>query len=127
MKTIARLRRTRLRVAGAGVPLCSAVACIAIAILSGGAPAQEFYHDFRGRPLPPEFAPFGDGASTMLRVEEQGLRLTVPKDDGPRGPFGIATKFPVHGDFEITAGYQILHADEPSAGFGVGFTLFVPK
>lgn len=29
------------------------------------------------------------------------------------------------GDFEITAAYEILHADQPTEGYGVGFELFV--
>lgn len=106
-------------------------ACLWLGILPLCAQAQErgkdFYHDFRGRPVTADFAPFGEGVSAMIRVEPEGLRLTVPKDKGPQGPIGLRTTFPVRGDFEITAAFEILHADEPITGFGVGFTLYVPK
>ncbi len=40
-------------------------------------------------------------------------------------PVGLVMTSPVRGDFEITAGYQLLHADRPAAGYGVGFEIFI--
>jgi hypothetical protein len=49
----------------------------------------------------------------------------LPKDRKRLGQVGVFTTFPVKGDFEITAAYEILHADQPNEGWGVGATLYV--
>src|SRR5439155_25470776 len=41
----------------------------------------------------------------------------------PRG-VALATNFRVCGDFEITVSYEILKADRPSTGYGVGVSLY---
>src|SRR5687767_6187669 len=83
---------------------------------------QDFHHDFRGAPLPDELARQGSGRMT---VEKEGFRITLSKDRKRLGQVGVITTFPIKGNFEITAAYEILHADQPTEGWGVGATLFV--
>jgi hypothetical protein len=88
---------------------------------------ENFTHDFRGKPLPAELTFFGKGVEQYAKEEPQGLRFTVPKERDNYQPVGIKTLFAVQGDFEITVAVEILHADVPAAGFGVGATLYVNK
>jgi serine/threonine protein kinase len=82
----------------------------------------DFYQDFRGIDDLP--APFelrhADGA--LVRFEKEGLRLTVPRS---RKKNGVSVFLPLNleGDFEITAGYELLPCDPPQGGHGVGFHL----
>ena len=45
--------------------------------------------------------------------EPEGLRITRSAEQGNLGTVGLATRFRVIGDFEITAGYELLSADQP--------------
>src|SRR4051794_27175495 len=66
-----------LRRAGSAARRGAACLCVGMALLPSCVraqePANDFYHDFRGRPVPPELAPFGEGVSAMIRVEPEGL------------------------------------------------------
>jgi serine/threonine protein kinase len=93
-------------------------------------PAQpsrgEFYHDFRGhKPLPPCFRPIGPDAEDRMRPEDAGWRITLPAERDSTDRVGLEMDSPIKGDFEITAGYEILRADRPHTGYGVGFELFI--
>lgn len=88
--------------------------------------AQDFHHDFRGQPLPPTLA-LMPWKHTALRIDKDGGRITLAKDRKDLRQFGVISTFPVKGDFEITAAYDIAHADAPAEGYGVGVTLFIQK
>jgi LSD1 subclass zinc finger protein len=81
-----------------------------------------FHQDLRNADLNnPILRPMGGG----FRPEAQGARITfIPGEDMPRAS-GLAPDFQVHGDFEITVSYQILKADKPDTGYGVGVNLYV--
>jgi hypothetical protein len=85
---------------------------------------QDFHHDFRGTRLPEVLGRQG-GSGAVMTTESEGLRITLPKGRKGTGQVGVFTTFPVKGDFEITAAYEILHADQPTEGWGVGATLYV--
>jgi hypothetical protein len=85
---------------------------------------QDFHHDFRGAPFPDELARRPPNFAGMTG-EKKGFRITLSKDRKMMGQVGVYTTFPVKGNFEITAAYEILHADEPSEGWGVGATLYI--
>jgi hypothetical protein len=90
------------------------------------ASANELTHDFRrGLDNQPALHLVGPHPASVVRQEPQGLRLTLPADRASRDPVGIAPRFRIRGDFEITAGYEILAAEEPRSGHGVGFNLWV--
>jgi len=90
------------------------------------ASADEFHHDFRGRPLPAELTLF-PLESPFAKEEPEGLRITLPRDRKYLAPVGVRTSLPVQGNFEITAVFQILEAETPTDGFGVGVTVYVQK
>ena len=79
---------------------------------------EVLYHDFRGGRLPAELTVLDDGR--FVKPTPEGLRMTLPKDRADLGPARVVTSFGVGGDFEITAAFEILRAEEPSGGYGVG-------
>jgi len=95
-----------------------------VALGMQGAPGDDFYRDFRGQPFDwAEFKVTGPGAANLIKSEAEGLRITVPAD--VKSPVGLVVGFPVKGDFELTAGYEIIQADQPAAGYGVGFEIWL--
>jgi hypothetical protein len=93
---------------------------------AGPAASFERTYDFRGsRPLPPEIQPSGALQDAVVRPEEEGVRITLPANrEDPNVRAGLEMPTNIRGDFEITAGYEILRADRPTKGYGVGFELF---
>ncbi len=99
---------------------------------AGNAAAARVHYDFRGRqPLPAGIQVAGAVNNAVTRPEEKGFRITLAGDKpNPIGRVGLELKTTLPGDFEITAGYEILRAEQPTQGSGVGFELFaltVPK
>jgi hypothetical protein len=82
--------------------------------------------DYRGgrSPVEPVVA-FGPNAERVCRPDEKGWRITLPADRPEPGAVGLVTTTPLHGDFEIVVRYEILHADQPRAGNGVGLELYL--
>lgn len=103
------------------------VAClIGVGVVHMEARAEEFHHDLRhGLMNQPLLAPTGPAAAGALRAEPQGLRITLASKRPHLDPVGVHTRFAVRGDFEITAAYELLKADEPPKGFGSGARLFI--
>jgi DNA-directed RNA polymerase subunit RPC12/RpoP len=88
--------------------------------------AHEFYHDFRGKPLHENIHVVGKPEADFIKEEAAGFRVTLPKTwIHEFGGVGCKTDFPITGDFEATGTFEILHADEPLKGFGVGASLRV--
>jgi hypothetical protein len=82
--------------------------------------------DFRGRPLPPDIVPYGPQTDAFIKVQAEGLRITLPRDRPGRPPLGLTMPLTVAGDFEITTTLEILEADEPDPDtrtYGVGVLL----
>jgi hypothetical protein len=90
------------------------------------APPPPFYQDFRGgRRLvaPLDFA--GADASTFIKPEDGGLRITLPAGRKKFGAIGIALTEPVTGNFEITTAYELLPMDLPQRGYGAGLEVYL--
>jgi serine/threonine protein kinase len=89
-------------------------------------PAGEFYQDFRGSkpPLPP-LQLTGSDAQAVTRPEEEGFRITLPARRKQTDRVGLVLPTRVKGDFEITSGYELLLANQPTEGHGVGINLFI--
>jgi Protein of unknown function (DUF1583) C domain len=98
-------------------------------LLKGAASAQgaesHFYQDLRGHPLHPAAQLFGINAGRHAQVDSHGLRIRLPAKREKSGPVGVSFNFEVGGDFEVTAGYQIIRADRPPSGPGAGVNLRV--
>jgi hypothetical protein len=71
------------------------------------------------------FELFGPNVENYVHAEKEGLRFTIPADRPQLDPVGVVLTAPIHGDFEITAGYEILQAPRPETGYGIGFELYV--
>jgi hypothetical protein len=59
-----------------------------------------------------------------LAQDEHGVRIRLPAGQGKPHPSNLVTNFAVRGDFEATLSYEILRADQPTSGYGVGVTLY---
>ncbi|MEQ8789581.1 MAG: protein kinase [Pirellulaceae bacterium] len=85
---------------------------------------KEFAFDFRGGKFDPRLLlPLGIDSrfgASLLKPEEQGLRILIPKGQAASKPsLGFAPALDIAGDFEITATYEILSPpqhDGPSVG-----------
>jgi Protein kinase domain len=90
------------------------------------APAPAFYQDFRGgrTPVEPLYL-FGPDADAVVKPEAGGLRLTLPPQRPTTDPVGVILTAPVTGDFEVTAGYELLQNPPPRAGWGAGFEIYI--
>ena len=92
----------------------------------GGEYPKEVYFDFRGKPPATELTVKPEGVTPFVRSEPEGLRVTLPKDRKNLAPFELIAGG-VQGDFEITATIEIVQAETPRVGFGVGVNLFINK
>jgi hypothetical protein len=91
-------------------------------------PGTEFYHDFRKPQAPRGLISLNPKDAVFAKFEPEGLRLTLPRERNDPGPIaGVKTTFPLSGDFEVTGTFEILEAETPAGGFGVGVSLFVQK
>jgi hypothetical protein len=86
--------------------------------------AKEVYQDFRGKPpTPPDFRLAGPDLKAVTKSEAAGFRITLPKTRKAHFAVEIAPTFAITGDFEITGTYELLAADMPTDGYGVGVAL----
>lgn len=90
------------------------------------AAAFELTYDFRGsKPLPPGFHLAGHVQDLTVQPEEAGLRLSLSgTKPNPMGRAGLEMRTSLRGDFSFTAGYEILRAEPPTKGQGVGFEMY---
>jgi phage FluMu protein Com len=87
-------------------------------------PLREFYQDFRGgRSLNSSLKLIGPDVDAVTKQEDLGLRITLPKDRAVNGGVAVMTLFSLAGDFEVTGSYELLSADQPAKGYGVGVSL----
>jgi hypothetical protein len=114
--------------------LLSLAACVALVTpLFGQAPggdtkyARDDHFDFRGKPMPDNLTLIPFGSESFVKSEPEGLRITLPKDRKDLGLVAVGTRFGLQGDFEITATLEILQAEQPKEGFGVGTSLYINK
>jgi serine protease Do len=102
--------------------------CLAIAAAIAE-PAQSprelratFHQDFRAADYSGEtLLPVGAGE---VFHDGKGLRITFPVGQGKLRDTGVFTTFSVRGDFDVTLAFEILKADRPKAGHGVGPLLY---
>lgn len=96
---------------------------LAILVALAAEPVTVLQHDFRDGQLPEAIFSFsGQGAKQHVHPQKDGLRIAWTAQD-KKGMVGITCKQAVQGDFEITVGYEILHADTPMGGFGIGLSM----
>ncbi|MFG0334924.1 MAG: DUF1583 domain-containing protein [Maioricimonas sp. JB049] len=87
--------------------------------------AVEYNRDFADQGFDNRaLAPFGAGATSLLRQTDAGVRIDVPAGAQTKS-VGVTPRFRVRGNFEITLWYEIASWDEPQEGSGVGPTVYV--
>jgi hypothetical protein len=87
--------------------------------------AEEIYQDFRGKDVDERlFRLHGPDAALRIKVEPQGMRITMPPEPKTT-TVGIAASAAAKGDFEITVGYEIIHAERPKKGGGIGLEMYL--
>jgi hypothetical protein len=75
---------------------------------------KTFYRDFRkADSLDDDFKLIGPDATSLTKFEPEGLRISLPAKRITREPIGVAPRFKIKGDFEITVSYEIINADPP--------------
>jgi WD40 repeat protein len=119
----------------AGIALLVLMACGWIGLLQIAAQKQsrpqepafrDIYQDFRGGAgVQPPLVLVGPDAEAVTRAEKEGVRITLPAKRSKTDRVGIQLNSRIRGNFEITASYEILQADQPATGHGVGVELFV--
>jgi serine/threonine protein kinase len=83
----------------------------------------EQVYDFRGASLPTGMSPLSPDPDQFVKVEAEGLRIRLPKDRTTFYPATFSMPVAIEGDFEITTGFEIVHADMPAPGarsYGLG-------
>jgi hypothetical protein len=99
---------------------------IAFPLLAQQPPGAEVYQDFRGkRSLHPSLELRGQDIDAVTNAEIEGLRITLPGTRRASQPIALVTKFNLDGDFEITGTFELISADQPTKGYGVGVSLSI--
>jgi hypothetical protein len=99
-----------------------------LALLTGttGQEMKQLRQDFRGSKVNEKLFRFtSPSASRQMKVEPEGLRITLPGDEPNPSPTGIIPRCRIRGDCEITLAYELLRADKPLKGSGVGVSLYL--
>src|SRR5439155_15340427 len=80
--------------------------------------------DFRGtRPTMP-LDLTGRDASAFTRTDDGGFRITLPAQRESSEAVGLFLRTTLQGDFDIICGYELIEADRPKSGWGVGFEFY---
>ncbi len=74
-----------------------------------------FHQDFRGKVIDFQSLKF-TGAIEQIHEEPEGLRISLPGNNFTPTATGVKTMFPIGGDLEITASYDLLRLDTPPKG-----------
>ncbi len=87
-------------------------------------PLTEFHQDFHNKEIKElRVQPSFEGAIAFLTPEADGLRLTLPARDVKHIETGVIAPIKAQGDFQITAGYEIIKVDPENAGNGISFEI----
>ncbi|HEX3315516.1 MAG TPA: hypothetical protein VHR72_11525 [Gemmataceae bacterium] len=87
---------------------------------------SDLYQSFRDswRPAGP-WAAVGSDVGAVSQPDPRGFRITLPAKRRQTDSVGLTIPARIRGDFEITAGYEILQSSRPTEGHGVGFEVFL--
>jgi hypothetical protein len=87
---------------------------------------KPFRQDFRGQKVNDELMRYmPPNAWQQMKEEPEGLLISIPVKNIKQDPVGVAPKFRVKGDCEITTSYELLKADRPAKGYGQGVSLYI--
>jgi len=96
--------------------LAAVVFALWLVACAGSSTAEEFTRSFQGNAYDPDdFKPTGKFREAM-RIEPEGLRITLSPVHGSKKPVGLVRSTRIRGDFEITMEFEVLQVDRPTAG-----------
>ncbi len=86
----------------------------------------EYHQDFHGGKFDYKTLKLvGGSAEQLVKAERDGLHIRMPAGLNNPAPVGVALRFRVHGDFEITVSCAIVKADNPTRGYGLAASVWV--
>jgi hypothetical protein len=87
---------------------------------------NEVYQDFRsGKPHQPGIVWAGLDGTEVMEPDDRGLRIKLLPSRTRKDPGGLGLMATTRGDFEVTAGYEIVSPDRPKTGQGTGVELYL--
>lgn len=93
--------------------------------LAAEADSREIHFSFLGEQFDNELlVPLGRGTVRLLHPRPEGLLFSLPAGY-KLGVVGISPRFQIHGDFEITASYEVPVWTDPETGYGMGPSLYL--
>jgi ribosomal protein S27E len=96
-----------------------------VVLAAAAARGDEIFQDFRGKDVDAQMFRFhGPDAAARIHPEAKGLRITLPANP-KASTIGIATRSRITGNFELTVGYELLVAERPMKGSGLGLEIYV--
>lgn len=101
------------------------VMVVVVLVAATGLVRAEVNQDFRGKQFNQNvFRLEGSKPGEYVHPEDEGLRISVP-EAGPKTPVGIVLRTPPRGDFVAAIDYELLSANSPKAGSGVGISVYL--
>ena len=128
--TVAAVMCGVLLTAAAGIVAWDQLTKPAPSVAAAGGP-RTLYRSFRGKQFDAELLRWsGPTPQKYIRREEDGLRITLPAENGPADGVGVRLRYPLRGDFELEATFDLLDVDRPDAaperaGGGAGATIYL--
>ncbi|MBN9518089.1 hypothetical protein J0H58_06165, partial [bacterium] len=108
------------------VRYAAALAALAAAALVARAdPTTVLDTAANGRLFDTHFGRYGPRPTRVVVREAQGVRLRLPAEATGAKPTGLYSYFALAGDFEVSAGYEVIDVPPPTDGYGAGFGLAV--
>jgi hypothetical protein len=95
--------------------VCAVASAANARLVAQEKPVKEYFEPFKGKPQRiDDFVLVGPNANQCVKHEKEGLRITLPTGfAGERPKTGVATTFPIGGDFEVTITYEVLKPPAP--------------
>ena len=92
---------------------------------AGAQKQRTVQRSFRGKQFDAEFFRWaGPEPERYIRHEDEGLRITLPPENGPADAVGVKLRHRVREDFEVEAKFEFLNIPRPAAGSGGGVAVY---
>jgi RNA polymerase sigma factor (sigma-70 family) len=93
-------------------------------------PPGKVQRSFRNKQFDSEFFQYsGPNPKKWIRHEDEGLRITLPPENGPADAVGVKLRYPVRGDFEVDGTFEYMSVGKPPGpggpkGWAAGVTFY---
>lgn len=89
-----------------------------------GSLSDRFEQDFR-QALDPALTLYGVSPGVVTKTDRSGLSINIAAARAEEEGAGVATRFQISGDFEITISYELRSDKRPETGFGAGLKIWM--